>query len=333
MNAPMIVAEMGASHLGSIDTAFGIVNAAAAAGADAIKFQTYEPDTICIDGLITGGPWDGRRYRELYAEGFMPWAWQPRLFEYARSIGLIPFSAPFSEDAVQFLDEECDCPIYKIASPEIVHYPLIAKAAKTGKPMIMSTGMASPIEIQRAVDTAKQNGCTDITLLHCISAYPAKPEDMNLKTLDTLRNYNCKIGLSDHSRSLVPAVVAIAYGAEVIEKHIALSRSLGGIDAKFCLEPAEFKNLVDACKQAAVSIGDKILGLRESEKTSANYRRSLWVVRRVACGARITEKDIAVLRPADGLHPVHLRNIIGKKASSTIMPGTPLAWNLIDSTS
>ena len=333
MNVPMIVAEMGASHLGSIDTAFGIINSAAAAGADAIKFQTYEPDTICIDGLITGGPWDGRRYRELYTEGFMPWDWQPRLFDYARSLGLLPFSAPFSEEAVTFLYEECDCPIFKIASPEIVHYPLIATAARTGRPLIMSTGMASPIEIQRAVDVAKKNGCTDITLLHCISAYPANVQDMNLKTLEVLRNYDCKVGLSDHSRSLVPAVAAVTHGATVIEKHIALSRSLGGIDAKFCLEPTEFKQLVDACREAAACMGDRILGLRESEKESAKYRRSLWVVRRVAKGAIIEPEDIAVLRPADGLHPVHHGNIIGKRASTTIMPGTPLAWNMIDSTS
>lgn len=322
-NSPFIVAEISSNHLGSHARATQMIIAAKKAGADAIKFQVYASDEICADVKIEEGPWAGWDYQALYNAGRTPWGWLKDLFTFARSIGIVPFASPFSISAVEFL-ETLDCPIYKIASPEIIHLPLIAACAQTGKPLIISTGMADLHEIYAADEIARQNGCTDITFLHCISSYPAFPSDFNLETMVRLKNHQFHVGLSDHSLDNTAAICATALGAIVIEKHFTLSRADGGSDSKFSLEPKEFYSLVMACHKAAASLGKVEFGCRDSESTSYQYRRSLWLARDVVAGATITEDDIAILRPNYGAHPCFFDIFVGKKARFDLASGTPL---------
>lgn len=322
-NNPFIVAEISSNHLGDYDRAVSMVMAAKTAGADAVKFQVYELDTLAADVMLESGPWDGYSYYELYAEGRTPWVWLRKLFDFARSIGIVPFASPFSESAVEFL-EALDCPIYKVASPEIIHLPLIAACAQTGKPLIISTGMAELSEIYNADDVARSHGATDITFLHCISSYPANPEDFNLETMHTLKKHNFRVGLSDHSLSSIAAVCAVALGATVIEKHFTLSRADGGSDAKFSLEPHEFADLVRDCRAAAKAMGTVQFGCRKSEESSFQYRRSLWLKKNVKEGQVITEADIAILRPNYGANPACFDIFVGMKARRDMKAGEPL---------
>lgn len=328
-NSPFIVAEIGANHNGDYNRVVDTIIAAKAAGADAVKFQTYTPEGISADVEIKSGPWAGRSYHGLYAEARMSWDWQRELFKFARSIGIVPFSSPFSEDAVEFL-EKLDCPIYKIASPEIVHLPLIAAAAQTGKPLIISTGMAELSEIYKADDIARCHGATDITYLHCISSYPANPADFNLETMVRMKNHNFHVGLSDHSLDSTAAIAAVALGAIVVEKHFTLSRDDGGPDAKFSLEPAEFAAMVTACRTAAKAMGTVQFGCRDSEKDSYQYRRSLWLIKDVKKGQRITEEHLAILRPNYGANPMCFDIFVGMKARQDLPAGTPMFINYLE---
>lgn len=322
-NSPFIVAEISCNHLGEYWRAHDLIVAAKAAGADAVKFQLYTPQEIAANVMIESGPWAGRSYHELYAGGAMPFDWLDDLFSFARDLGIVPFASPFSVDGVASL-EALDCPIYKIASPEIVHLPLIAAAAETGKPLIISTGMADLTEIYAADEMARSHGATDITFLHCISAYPADPADFNLNTMVRLKHHNFHVGLSDHSLSSVASVAAVALGAIIIEKHFTLSRADGGADAKFSLEPDEFAWLVRDCRAAAKAMGEVQFGCRESEKDSYQYRRSLWLARDVKEGQVITGDDIAVLRPNYGANPIFLDIFVGRKAAQNLIAGQPL---------
>jgi len=316
-----MVAELGASHNGDLLRAHALVDAAADAGADAVKFQTYTPETMAVDGSITSGPWAGRTYHELYREAMTPWSWFPGLFEHARDRGLIAFSAPFSVSAVSFL-ESLDCPMYKIASPEIMHEDLIAHAAATGKPVIISTGMAAHQEIRRAVAVAHCFGGAQVVLLHCVSAYPAAPEQYNLPAMDFLRSLAGEfIGLSDHTLGSAVAVAAVAKGAMMVEKHFTLRRADGGPDAAFSSEPEEFAALARDCRIAAAacraSAGD-------SDSSSRQYRRSLWVTKPMRAGDYFSHDNIDVLRPAGGLSPYTLFAVLGQRAACEIPAGTAL---------
>jgi len=326
MTNPFIIAEISCNHLGDKHRALDLIMAAKTAGADAVKFQMYTPSEIAADVIIESGPWAGKNYRELYWEGVTPLWWFEELFTFARSIGIVPFASPFSESAVEFLTE-LDCPIYKIASPEIIHLPLIAACAQTRKPLIISTGMAELSEIYKADEVARSNGATDITYLHCISAYPANAEDFNLETLVRMRNHNFHVGLSDHSLSNVAAIAAVALGAIVIEKHLTLSRRDGGPDAKFSLEPDEFRSMVTASRQAARAMGEATFGCRESEKDSFQYRRSIWLVKDVEAGHVITADDLAILRPNYGANPSNFDIFVGMKARHDMKAGTPMLGN------
>jgi N-acetylneuraminate synthase len=321
---PFIVAEIGASHNGSYSNAIRLIEAAHEAGADAVKFQTYLPEEIAVDVPIVSGPWAGRSYHDLYSEAAMPWVWYETLFGHARKLGLVPFATPFSEAAVKRL-ETVYCPIFKIASSEITHLRLIAAAAKTGKPLIISTGMASLAEILAARKVAKDNGATQITFLHCIAAYPAQPEDFNLNNLVFMKHAGLNIGLSDHSPGWVTAVAAVAMGAMVIEKHLVLDRANGGPDAAFSLNPHEFESLVWACRTAYAALGGKpMFGVHPAEKDSEQYRRSIWVVKPMKAGQVITESDVAILRPNYGLPPAEWDKIIGIPVTQDIEAVTPL---------
>lgn len=322
-NSPFIVAEISSNHLGDKHRAMDMVMAAKIAGADAVKFQVYDPKEIAANTRIQSGPWEGMNYRMLYRENNTPWEWLPELFTFARSIGIVPFASPFSESAVEFL-ETIDCPIYKIASPEIIHLPLIAAAAQTGKPLIISTGMAELSEIYTADEIARAHGATDITYLHCISSYPADPEDFNLETMSMLKKHNFHVGLSDHSLSSIAAITAVALGAIVIEKHFTLSRADGGSDAKFSLEPAEFAAMVKDCRATAKALGTVQFGCRKSEETSYQYRRSLWLKKNVKEGEIVTEDHIAILRPNYGANPACFDIFVGMKARHDMKAGTPL---------
>lgn len=328
MNKPFIVAELGASHLNSFNYTCKLMEAAAAAGADAVKFQTYTPAEIAADVVIPDGPWKGQRYHDLYREGQMPACWYRTLFEMAYKLGLVPFSSPFSVRSVNLL-EELNCPIYKIASPEIIHYPLIAAAAATGKPLIISTGMATKTEIMKAAKVAHDNGASNVTFLHCISAYPAEAEGFNMATFLRLKEWFPRVGLSDHSLTSTAAIIAAANGAAVIEKHFILNRADGGPDAKFSLEPDEFAAMVRDCRAAAKAMGKVVFGVRPGEQTSQQYRRSIWLVKPIKAGEVLTPDHLAILRPNYGLHPKYWDRIIGRTVECDLMPNTPMNWGYI----
>ena len=333
--AVYIVAELSANHGGSLEKAKETIRAAAEAGADAIKVQTYRADTVTIDCdselfTIKGGTiWDGSNLYSLYEQAYTPWEWHGELQQVAQECGIGFFSTPFDNTAVDFL-EELNVPCHKVASFELVDLPLLKKIGSTGKPVIMSTGMASKEEIQEAVDTLKNKGCTDLILLKCTSSYPADPADANLRTLpDLAETFGCPVGLSDHTLGIAVSVTSVALGACLIEKHFTLSRADGGPDSSFSLEPAEFKALVESVRIAEQSLGEVRYGGTDSEEKSKAHRRSLFVVKDVKKGERFTAENIRVIRPADGLHPRELDNVLGKTAAQDIAFGTPLSWAII----
>jgi len=330
-----VVAELSANHNQDFDQAIRLIQVAKESGADAVKLQTYTPDTITIRSdlehfQIRGGTlWDGRTLHELYGEAYTPWDWQPKLKRVADDLGLGFFSSAFDSSAVDFL-ESMGVPAYKVASCELVDVPLLQKISRIGKPLILSTGMATIEEIEEAVKTARQAGAGKIALLRCTSAYPALPREMNLRTIPELeRRFEVPVGLSDHTMDIAVPVVAVALGACIIEKHFTLSRSLKGPDSAFSLEPAEFKAMVEAVRVAEKSLGEIHFGLTDSERSSRVFRRSLFVVQAVRQGEAFSEENIRSIRPGQGLHTRHLPQIVGKRASRDIERGTPLSWDLV----
>jgi N-acetylneuraminate synthase len=331
-----IVAEISANHGQSFEQAVQIVRAAKEAGADAVKLQTYTPDTITVDcdgewfRMDGGTLWDGRRLHDLYAEAYTPWEWQPKLKQIANELGMHLFSSAFDSTAVDFL-ESMEVPAHKIASFELVDLPLIEKMARTGKPLILSTGLASEGEITEAVQAARRAGAAEIALLKCTSAYPAPPEEMNLKTIPALaEKFAVPVGLSDHSLGVAVAVAAVTLGACIIEKHLALSRDVAGPDSAFSLEPQEFRAMVDAVRVAEQALGEARFGPGLRESASRRLRRSLFIVQDVRKGEAFTERNVRSIRPANGLHTRHLEEILGKHAARDIERGTPLAWDLVE---
>ena len=330
-----IIAEMSANHDGEINRAIEIIHAAKEAGADAIKLQTYTPDTITIDcdrpefQVGKGSLWEGKNLYQLYGEAYTPWEWQPKLKQIANELGLDCFSTPFDSTAVDFL-EEMDMPAHKIASFEIVDIPLIRKIAQTGKPIIMSTGMATLAEIDEAVQTIREEGNNQLALLKCTSAYPAPPEETNLRTIPHLAQaFGVPVGLSDHTLGIAVSVAAVTLGACIIEKHFTLSRTGGGPDDSFSLEPNEFKTMVSAIREAEKALGSVNYTLTERESASSLFRRSLYVVKDVTAGERFTEENVRSIRPANGLPCNQLSLILSRTAVTEIAKGTPLTWKLI----
>jgi len=333
-NPTYIIAEMSANHSHDYEQALRILETAKRVGADAVKLQTYTPDTLTIDCdneffRISGTIWDGRTLFDLYAEAYTPWDWQPRLKEVADRLGLALFSTPFDDTAVDFL-ETMHVPAYKIASFEIVDLPLLRRVAQTRKPIIMSTGMATLAELDEAVRTIRNAGGTDLALLKCTSAYPAPPEEMNLCTIPHLREaFEVPVGLSDHSRGIAVPVAAVALGATIIEKHLTLSREIAGPDSSFSMNPDEFKMMVEAIRIAERAVGRVQYGASPTETASRVFRRSLFVVKDMKAGDRLTEANVRSIRPGYGLHTRYLAEILGRVASQDIARGTPLAWDLV----
>ena len=330
-----VVAELSANHRQDFDEAVKLVHLAKEAGADAVKLQTYTADTITIRSdreyfRIGGGTlWDGRTLYDLYDEAHTPWEWQPKLKEVANSIGLDLFSSPFDPTAVEFL-ERMDVPAYKVASPEIVDMLLIQTMARTGKPLIVATGMATLEEIEEAVTAARQAGAKDIILLKCTSAYPAPPEEMNLQTIpDLAKRFGVPVGLSDHSMGIAVPVAAVMLGACMVEKHFTRSRALGGPDGAFSLEPQEFRQMVDAIRTAEQALGTVHYGVSDREAQSRPFRRSLFVVADVNAGEKFTSRNVRSIRPGNGLHTRYLEEVIGRTATRNITRGTPLSWDLV----
>lgn len=330
-----IIAELSANHRQQFDEAVKLVKAAKEAGANAVKLQTYRPDTLTVqcDGpefQIGGGtPWDGRNLYDLYAEAFMPWEWQPKLKEIANEIGLELLSTPFDRTAVDFL-EEMGVPAYKVASFEIIDIPLIEYISRKGKPIIMSTGMATLAEIDEAVRAAHSAGASQIALLKCNSAYPSPPEEMNLRTIPHLAEaFRLPVGLSDHTLNIAVPVAASVLGACIIEKHLTISRSTPSPDSVFSLEPHEFKAMVESIRTAEKALGEVLYEVTEGEAKSRVFRRSLFVVRDIAKGEVFTDENVRSIRPSDGLHPRYLMEVLGRSATKNIRLGTPLSWKLI----
>ena len=330
---PYVIAEMSGNHNGDIDRALALIDAAKAAGADAVKLQTYTADTITIDHdgpgfLIEGGLWHGRRLHELYQEAHTPWDWHPRLFDHSRDVGITVFSSPFDPTAVDFL-EALGAPAYKVASFEIVDTPLIAAMARTGKPLIISTGLASPEDIADAVAAAQ--GAGGLVLLHCTSGYPTPAAQMHLRTMaDLATHHGALVGLSDHSMGTAVSVAAVALGACVIEKHFTLARADGGPDAAFSLEPDELAQLARDCRQAWEALGSVHYEEVEAEAASRDHRRSLYVVADIKRGEPLTTRNIRSIRPGHGLAPKHLDNVLGRCAKRDLKRGEPLDWTFLD---
>ncbi len=331
-----VVAEMSANHNRDFEQAVRLVHAAREAGADAVKLQTYTPDTITLRSdrehfRIGGGTlWDGKTLHDLYAEAAMPWEWQPKLKKVADELGLHLFSSAFDSTAVDFL-EKMNVPAHKVASFELVDIPLIEKMARTGKPLIMSTGMATLEEIEEAVAAARAAGASEIALLKCTSAYPSPPEEMNLRTIaDLARRFEVPVGLSDHTLGIHVAVAAVALGACIVEKHLTLSRGQPSPDSAFSLEPDEFRSMVEAIRAAERAVGDVHYGAGKEEAKSRAFRRSLFVVEDVKAGEKFTEKNVRSIRPAHGLHPRHLPEVLGRAAACDIPAGTPLKWAMVE---
>jgi pseudaminic acid synthase len=328
-----IVAEISANHRQQFDEAVRLIEAAKEAGADAVKLQTYTPDTLTIKSeraefRIGGGtPWDGKTLYDLYAEACMPWEWQPKLKKVADKLGIELFSTPYDKTAVDFL-EKMGVPAYKVASFEMVDIPLIEYIASKGKPIIISTGMAKLDEIDEAIQAAR--GASQIALLKCTSAYPALPEEMNLLTIPYLaEKFKVPIGLSDHTLGIAVPLAAVALGASIIEKHLTLSRSTPSPDSAFSLEPGEFKAMVDAIRAAEKALGEVRCEVSQQEAKSRVFRRSLFVVKDMKAGEIFTEGNVRSIRPGYGLHPRHLKEVLGKQAAQDIQQGTPLSWELI----
>lgn len=332
-----IIAELSANHGHDINIAKDTIKAAKEVGADAIKIQTYTADTLTIDcdneyfKLSSGTIWDGRTLYDLYSEAYTPWEWQKELMEYANELGLIFFSTPFDKTAVDFL-EELSVPVYKVASFEIMDIPLIEYIALKGKPMIISTGIASLSDIEEAVVTCKRMGNDQIVLLKCTSSYPAKIEDANLNTIPNMKEtFDVVVGLSDHTLGITAPVVSIALGAKVIEKHFILDKSIGGPDASFSLEPLEFKQMVDAVRDAEKALGKVDYSMTDKKINSRLLGRSIFVVKDVKAGEVFTYDNVRSIRPSNGLAPKFLKDILGKVAAKAIKKGTPVSWELIKS--
>ncbi|WP_144639578.1 pseudaminic acid synthase [Bordetella genomosp. 13] len=326
---PFIIAELSANHNGKLETALRIIEEAKKAGAHAVKLQTYKPDTITLDSdgkdfLITGGLWDGRTLYDLYQEAHMPWEWHAPLFEHARKLGITIFSSPFDNTAVDLL-EDLNAPAYKIASFEAVDLPLIKYVASTGKPMIISTGMADEQEIQEAIDAAREGGCKQLAILHCVSGYPAPAEDYNLRTIpDMIARYGLVTGLSDHTIDNTTAIASVVLGASLIEKHFTLNRNGGGPDDSFSLEPEGMAALCRDSHTAWASLGRVDYGCKSSEQGNVKFRRSLYFVKDLAAGEVITEDAVRSVRPGYGLPPKALPSVIGKRAARAVQRNTPV---------
>lgn len=334
---PFIIAEMSGNHNHSLERALQIVDAAAESGVDALKLQTYTADTITIDKsegeFFISDPnnlWKGESLYSLYQKAYTPWEWHKAIFDRCKERGIIGFSTPFDFTAVDFL-EDLDCPIYKIASFENIDLPLIKRVAQTGKPMIVSTGMASVGELQELVDTARDNGCEDLTLLKCTSSYPATPEGSNLLTIPHMKElFKCNVGLSDHTLGIGAAVASVVLGAKVIEKHFTLSRSDGGVDAAFSLEPSEMSQLVRECNRAYEALGQVSYTVQEQERKSIVFRRSLYVVQDMRAGDVLTENKVRSIRPGLGLAPKYYETVLGRKVKCDVSRGTALSWDIIE---
>ncbi|AIB13881.1 N-acetylneuraminate synthase (plasmid) [Azospirillum argentinense] len=328
---PYLIAEMSGNHQGDLNRALALVDAAKEAGADAVKLQTYTADTLTIDHdgpgfLLEGGLWKGRTLHDLYREAHTPWEWHGPLFERARAIGLTIFSSPFDDTAVDLL-ERLDAPAFKIASFEVNDLPLIRRAARSGKPLILSTGLATLGEIGEAVEAV---GDAPLVLLHCVSGYPTPPEDCNLRTIPHLAQaFGVAVGLSDHTHGVAVPVAATALGAVVIEKHFTLSRADGGVDSAFSLEPAEFKAMANSVRTAWAALGRVHYGVKPSEAGGRDYRRSLYVTADVAVGEALSADSVRSIRPGFGMKPKHLPAVLGRRAARALKRGEPLRWDML----
>ncbi|MDA9602487.1 pseudaminic acid synthase [Flavobacteriaceae bacterium] len=335
-NSPFIIAEMSGNHNGSIDRAFKIIDAALDAGAHAIKLQTYTAEKITINakgGLFdindNDSLWNGKNLFELYKGAYTPWEWHQELYNYAKKKGILMFSSVFDETGVDFL-EKLDVQVYKIASFENNHYPLLKKIAQTEKPVIMSTGLSNISNLEKSVNTLKANGCKDLILLKCTSTYPSSPKNSNLKTIPVMKKiFDCQVGLSDHTLGIGVPLAAISLGATVIEKHFTLSRSDGGVDSAFSLEPNELKSLVEESKRAYQSLGKVFIGISDEEKKSLRFKRSIYVIKDIKKGEVLTKKNISIIRPGDGLDTHYYDTVLGRKAKIDISGGTPLSMKNI----
>ncbi len=330
---PFIIAEMSGNHNQSLERALAIVDAAAEAGAHAIKLQTYTADTMTIEGAYTitddSSLWKGRELYELYKEAYTPWEWHEPLFDRAKEKGLIAFSSPFDESAVDFL-ESLNVPLYKIASFENTDWPLLKKVAATGKPVIMSTGVATIADIDEAVRVLRENGCKELILLKCTSTYPASPENTNITTIPHMAQlFNCHVGLSDHTMGIGASVAAVALGARVIEKHFTLRRSDGGVDSAFSLEPEELKLLSIESERAFLALGNIQYGIQKEEQKSMFFKRSIYISQDIKAGDLLTKENTRVIRPGDGIAPKFYDQVIGKQAKSDLRKGTALKWDMI----
>tara|TARA_X000000950_G_scaffold201757_1_gene242908 strand:+ start:7219 stop:8265 length:1047 start_codon:yes stop_codon:yes gene_type:complete len=334
-NTPFVIAEISANHNGSIDIAKKSIIAAKNSGADAVKLQTYTPDTMTIncssdEFLIKDGLWKGNNLYELYRDAFTPFEWHEELFKVAKEENIICFSTPFDESAIELL-ESLNAPAYKVASFEVTDLTLLKNIAHTKKPVIMSTGMADQYEIEEAVTTLKSNGTTSLAILHCVSGYPTSPKDANLKTITDLKNkYNCVVGLSDHTLTNATAISAVALGASIIEKHFIIDKSLGGPDSSFSITPDELRNLKDATKEAQECIGKVNYELKGDEKSMVKFRRSLYAVKDIKSGERFTKENIRRIRPGFGIEPKFYEEVLGKTAKDNIQFGTALSWDLVN---
>lgn len=331
---PFIIAEMSGNHNQSLERALSIVDAAADAGAHAIKLQTYTADTMTIKGAYqindANSLWQGRELYDLYKEAYTPWEWHKPIFEHARKRNLIAFSSPFDETAVDFL-EELNVPLYKIASFENTDHPLLKKVARTGKPVIMSTGVSTLADVFESVQVLRNNGCKELVLLKCTSTYPATPENTNLLSIPVMQQVfsDCIVGLSDHTMGVGASVASVVLGARVIEKHFTLSRADGGVDSAFSLEPQELKSLVVETERAFVALGRPFFDIQPAEMKSKIFKRSIYVAKEIKAGETITEENIRIIRPGDGIAPKFFDSVIGKKVALDMKPGTPLGWDAI----
>lgn len=331
---PFIIAEMSGNHNHSLERAFAIVDAAVETGAQAIKLQTYTADTITMKGVHTisekSSLWYGKELHQLYKDAYTPWEWHKPIMDYAKKKGIICFSSPFDETAVDFL-EELNVPAYKIASFENTHHPLLKKVARTGKPVIMSTGVASLDDIQESIEVLRSAGCKQLVILKCTSTYPASPENTNILTIPDMRKrFGIEVGLSDHTMGIGVSIGAVALGAVVIEKHFTLSRADGGVDSAFSMEPHEMKSLVEESERVWLALGKVSYELTEAEKPSLQYKRSIYVSGDIKAGEVFTGNNLKVIRPANGLHPRYFEQIIGKKAKKDIASGTPLQADMVE---
>ncbi|MDQ8200025.1 pseudaminic acid synthase [Pelagicoccus enzymogenes] len=327
---PLIVAELSGNHGQDIETAKRIIAAAAKAGADAVKLQTYTPDSITLDSdseefTVQGGLWHGRRLYELYGEACTPYEWHAPLADFARQLGIEIFSTPFDESAVDFLESAIQPELYKISSFELTHIPLLKRTAQTGKPVVLSTGMATETEIEEAVSTLRNNGAAEVVLLKCVSAYPSEPEGFNLRSMQSIaQRFDCSTGLSDHTLTNEIAIASVALGARLIEKHVTDSRAAGGIDAGFSLEPPELASLVTQTRRAHAALGSPTIGCSIQDQKQTHFRRSIYASADIQAGEVFSVENLRIVRPSTGLAPKLWEQLIGQKAKRSLSAGTPL---------